>query len=173
MRKHYLAFAAFIVAAALAVAGAIYVFVWFSGNLQTIGLVPSALSMWSMADVVTFILHGAFWELVLIGIPAAVAAIAGWAWWKRIPEQERRLYHNTNKSHRGRGAGGAISPLLFIAFALKVYVDGNWTQPIASWNLNYVVGSMVTIFIWTAAIFAIPAIIALVVWVSRAKNAHP
>jgi hypothetical protein len=173
IRKHWAAFAVFITAAALAVAGAVYVFVWFTGNIQAVGLVPSSLGLWSMADLVTFILHAIFWELVLIGIPAAVGAIAGWAWWSRLPEEEKRRYRNPNKNHKGRDAGGAISPLLFIAFALKVYIDGNWTKAIASWNLDYVVGSMVTILLWIVAIFAIPAVIGLVVWITRSKNRQP
>ncbi len=173
MRRHWGALAAFIAAAALAVAGAVYVFVWFTGNIQAIGFVPSTLSLWSMSDVVIFMVHAIFWELVLIGIPVAVGAVIGWHWWRRLPETEKRLYRNPNKSHKSRDAGGAISPLLFIAFALKVYLDGNWGQPISTWTVDYVVSSMVTILIWIVTILAIPAAIALVVWLSRAKTQQP
>lgn len=173
MRRHWPAFAAFIAAAILVAAGAVYVFVWFTGNIQAVGLVPSSLSLWSMADIVTFILHAIFWELVLIGIPAAIGGVIGWQWWKHIPAQEKQQYNLEGKRSKGRDAGGAISPLLFIVFAIKVYLDGNWTQAIASWNVDYVVGSMVTILIWIVAICAIPATIALVVWISRAKTSPP
>jgi len=107
MRKHWGAFAVFIAAAALAVVGSVYVFVWFTGKIQAVGLVPSTLSLWSMGDIVTFIEHAIFWELVLIGIPAAIGAVIGWQWWRRLPEEERSLYHSTNKNHKGRDAGGA------------------------------------------------------------------
>ncbi len=170
LRKHSGAFAAFIAAAILAASGGVYVFVWFTGYAQTSGIVPSALNLWSMANALTFILHGAFWELVLIGIPVVLGAIVGWQWWRRLPQEEKDQYHFSGKSSKPRRAGGAISPLLFIAFAIKVYVDGNWNQPIASWNLDYVVGSMVTILLWTVAIFVIPAIIALVWWVNRERK---
>ncbi len=165
IRKHWGAFAAFVAAAVLAVAGAVYVFVWFTGNAQSSGLVPSTLNLWSMNNVVMFILHAIFWELVLIGIPVAVGAIVGWLWWKHLPEQEKQEYNLSGKRSHSDRAGGAIGPLLFIAFAIKVHVDGNWNAAIASWNLDYVVGSMVTILLWTVAIFAIPAIVGLVWWI--------
>ncbi len=170
LRKHWAAFAAFIAAAILAVAGAVYVFVWFTGIAQSAGIVPSTLNLWSMNNVIMFILHAIFWELVLIGIPAAIGAVIGWLWWRRLPEQEKQQYHLSGKSSKGRNAGGAISPLLFIAFAIKVYVDGNWNAAIAGFSLDYVVGSMVTILIWIAAILAIPATIGLVWWVSRGRT---
>jgi hypothetical protein len=165
IRKHWAIFAVFVLAAILAFAGAVYVFVWFTGNAQTAGIVPSMLNLWSMNNLVLFIIHAVFWELVLIGIPAVIAAVIGWLWWKRIPETEKQQYHLSGKRSKSSGGGGAVSTLLFIAFAIKVYVDGNWNTAIADWTLDYVVGSMVTILIWTAAIFTIPAIIGLVWWI--------
>jgi hypothetical protein len=167
-RRHWGIFVVFAVAVVLAVVGAVYVFVWFAGNAQSIGLVPSTLSLWSMNNLVMFILHAVFWELVLIGIPVAVGAIIGWQLWKRIPEEERKAL--STKSPRSRTAEGAVSPLLFVAFAIKVYVDGFWNAPLAGFSLDYVVGSMVTILIWIAIIFAIPAAVGLIWWISRGKN---
>jgi hypothetical protein len=166
-RKHWGILAVFVVAAILAVAGAVYVFVWFAGNAQSIGLVPSTLGTWSMNNLVLFILHAVFWELVLIGIPVAIGAIIGWQLWKRIPEEERKGL--STKGSRSRTAEGAVSPLLFIAFAIKVYLDGQWNAPIAGFSLDYVVGSMVTILVWIAVIFAIPAAIGFVWWITREK----
>jgi len=163
IRKHWAAFSALVAAVILAASAAVYVFVWFTGNAQSTGLVPSSLSLWSMNSVLTFILHGIFWELFLIGIPVAIAAVVGWQWWKRLPEVEK--HHRSGKGSKSSRAGGAISPLLLIAFAIKVYIDGNWNQAIASWNLDYVIGSMITILIWTVAIFAIPAVIGIVWWI--------
>jgi len=170
VRKHWAMFATFIVAAILAVVGAVYVFAWFVGYAQSTGLVPAGLGMWTMGNIVMFILQGIFWELVLIGIPVAVGAVVGWQWWKRLPEEERNHYHLSSKSSRTSRAGGAISPLLFIAFAIKVYVDGNWSVAISTYTLNYVVGSMITILIWIAAIFAVPAAIGLIWWIHHEMN---
>jgi len=173
LHKHSGAFAAFVAAVVLVAIGGVYVFVWFTGYAQTSGLVPSLLNLWSIANSVTFILHAIFWELVLIGIPAVIGALFGWQWWRLLPKEEKSQYNLSGKPSKSRGAGGAVSPLLFIAFAIKVYVDGNWNQAIASWNLDYVIGSMITILIWTTAIFAVPAIISLVWWVSREKKRIP
>jgi hypothetical protein len=167
IKKHKSVFTVFVTAAILAVTLAVYVFVWFVGNAQSTNLVPSSLGMWSMGNIVTFILNAIFWELVVVGIPVGIGAVAAWQWWKMLPDQEKSEYHLSGKgSHKSR-AGGAISPLLFIAFAIKVYVDGNWNVAISTWNLDYVVGSMVTILLWTVVIFAVPAVIGLVWWISH------
>ena len=171
LRKHWVAFAAFIAAAILAVAGAVYVFVWFAGNALSTGLVPATLGIWTMGTSILFILHAVFWELVLIGIPVAIGAILGWQWWKRVPDAEKSGL--SWKRSKSRNAGGAISSLLFIAFAIKVYVDGNWNVAISTYTLDYVVGSMVTILLWIVAIFAIPAIVGVVWWIRHEMTKKP
>jgi hypothetical protein len=171
LRKHWPAFAAFLAAAILAFALAVYVFVWFTADAQSTGLVPSSLGLWSMGNFVAFVLHAIFWELVLIGIPVAIGAVGAWQWWKKLPETEKS---NLNwKQSRSRSAGGAISPLLFIAFAIKVFVDGNWNVAISTFTLDYVVGSMVTILLWIVAIFAIPAVIGVIWWIRHEMNKKP
>jgi hypothetical protein len=52
LRKHWKIFAVFVVATILAVAGAVYVFLWFTGNAQSTGLVPSTLGLWTMSHLV-------------------------------------------------------------------------------------------------------------------------
>ena len=118
-----------------------------------------------MGTLVSFILHLIFYELIFVGIPAIVGAVVGWQWWKRLPKQEKNEYNLSGRRSRSSRADGAISPLLFIAFALKVYVDGNWNAAISTFTLDYVVGSMITILIWVAIIFGIPVAIGVIWWI--------
>jgi hypothetical protein len=173
LRKHWTIVTLFVATGILAFIGAVYVFVWFVSDAQTIGLIPTTLDMWTMGNIVSFILHAIFWELVLIGIPVAVGAILGWQWWKRLPDEEKKEHNLFGKRSKSSRAGGAISPLLFIAFAIKVYVDGNWNVAISSWTLNYVVGSMITILMWIVAIAAIPATIGIIWWIRYEMNKKP
>ena len=118
-------------------------------------------------------LYLVFWELVLIGIPVAVAAIAGWLWWKRIPDEERKEYEFFGKGSRAQNGGSGISFLFFVAFCIKVYIDGNWDVAIASWTLEYVVDSMITILFWCAIVFGIPAIIIGLLWLIHETQKKP
>jgi len=112
-------------------------------------------------------LYSIFWELLLIGIPVAIAAVAGWLWWRRLPSEEKMEYRFFGRRGRATGGGGGVSLLFFIAFCIKVYVDGNWNVAIGTWTFNYVVYSMLTILIWVVVIFGIPAAIALVWWINH------
>ena len=173
LRKHGNAVAIFFVAVILAVIGAIYVFLWFVGDAQSIGLVPSTLGLWTSGHVVMFILHLIFWELVFIGIPAIIVAIAGWQWWRKLPVEEKKEYHFFDKRSRTTSGGSGVTVLFLIAFFVKVYIDGNWNIAIATWTLDYVVGSMITILIWATVIFGIPLAIGFVWWISREMNKKP
>jgi len=165
MRRHMGAIAALVVAAALVIAWSAYIFWWFTGNAQSSGLVPGTLGLWTMGNLVSFILYAIFWELLLVGVPVIIGVAVIWQWWRRLPDEERLTYRFW-RSRSARGSGG-VSFLIFIAFCLKVYLDGNWNVPISSFTLNYVVWSVITILEWAAVILGIPAAIALAWWLSR------
>lgn len=166
LRRHWLAATVFGVAAVLILVGSVYVFLWFASDAQSSGLVPATLGLWTMANLVAFILNAIFWELFLIGIPGVVAGIIGWQWWRRMPEEERRGYRFEMRSRRKSGGGGG-SLLFFIVFCVKVYLDGKWNVPIGTWNLDYVVSSVVLILALAAIIFGIPGTIVGIWWVRR------
>src|SRR5437870_844642 len=164
MRKHWRTVATFAVAAILADGSAVYDCLWFVGDAQSTGLVPRTLGLWTMANLVNFILKAIFWELLLVGIPVVAAVVVGWLLWKRLSDEEMRGYRLFRKRSRTTRGGGGVSLFFFIAFAIKVYLDGNWNVPISTWTLDYVVGSMVLILEWTLIILEIPAAIAVVWW---------
>ena len=172
MRKHWGITALFVVGAALALIGAILVFLWRVQDAQSTGMVPTTIGLWTMEDMVMFTLHLIFWELLLIGIPAIIGAVAGWQWWKRLPDEEKQAYHFVGSSSTA-GGGSGVSILFFIAFCIKVFLDGNWDLPVASWTFNYVVNSMITILIWVAIIFGIPAAIGIILWVGYEMKKKP
>lgn len=170
MTRHWKIFVIFMAACILAFIGAILVYLWFVGNAQSTGLVPSVIGQWTMGQLVSFILNLIFWEILFIGIPVIIAAIAGWQWWKRLPSEERKEYRFFGKRSRASRGGGGVSGLLFIAFAIKVYADGNWNVAMSTWTVDYVVYSFITILVWVAVILGIPAAIVLIWWISRGRR---
>jgi uncharacterized MAPEG superfamily protein len=166
LRRHKGAVVIFAIAAVLIFAWAVYVFWWFVGNAQSSGLVPPSLGLWTMGNLLSFVLYSIFWELLLVGIPVVVGATAGWMWWKRLPSEERMAYHFGRRSRSASGSGG-VSFLFFVAFCIKVYLDGNWNTAISTFTLNYVVSSMITILVYMLIIIGIPVAIALTWWIRR------
>jgi len=176
LKKHWQMLAIFIAIAILAFAGAIYVFLWFVGGASP-DLAPPLLSGWAMGHFIPFLLHLIFWEAVFIGIPVLITIAAIYfGWWKKLPDKERKEYrekHLFGKRTKRSDAGGGISFLIFIFFAIKIYLDGNWGVPIATWKLDYLVNSCVTATIWIAIIIGIPILIGATLWLHFEMKKEP
>ena len=174
LRKHWNMLVSFIVGVILAAIGAVLVFLWFVGDAQSTGLVPTTLSQWTMGYLVTCLLHLIFWEVLLIGVPVIIAAVAGWLWWRRIPAEERKEYHFFSKRSRATsGGGGSISLLHFIVFCIKVFIDGNWDVAFATWTFDYLVYSCLWALMWILVIFAIPVSLGIIWWIRHEMKKKP
>jgi hypothetical protein len=173
VKEHWKMFLLFAIGAILVIVGAILVLLWFVGQAQTTGLVPVSLGLWTMGYLVTFLLNLIFWEVLLIGIPLILAAIAVWQWWKRSPMEIRNRSRSLRSRSRQTGGGNFVSLLVFIAFCIKISLDGNWNLAFSAWTLDYLVYSMLTALIWVLIIFGIPIAIGVIWWVRRRGSANP
>jgi hypothetical protein len=166
--RHWKTLVLFIIVAAIAITGLIYVFLWFVEEAQVTNLVPATLNLWTIGHIVTFILHLILWEVIFIGIPVIIIVVAIYfLWWKKLPDGERDEYkrgHLFGKRSRWTDGGGAISLFINIVFILKVYFDGNWNVPIATWNFDYLVYSYLWALVWILIILGIPMAIGATWW---------
>ena len=163
LEKHFSMLVIWIVAATLTFIGALRVFLWFVDDAQATNLVPMTLDLWAMNHFISFILHLIFWELIFIGIPVLIFIAANYfLWWKRLPDTEKKAYkqgHLFGGRSKRSDAEGGISFLIFIAFIIKIYFDGNWGVPFATWEFDYLVYSWVWSMIWVLIIIGIPMLI--------------
>ncbi|UCG45573.1 MAG: hypothetical protein JSV58_01970 [Candidatus Bathyarchaeota archaeon] len=173
MKKHWNMVALAVIAGALAVVGAILVYLWFVGDAQSTGLVPTTLNFWTMGHIVTFLLHLIFWELLFIGVPVVLAAIAGWLWWRRLPEADKACMRMGTRSKATSEGGGGISLLVTIAFCFKIFLDGNWDVPISTWTFDYLVYSCLTALLWVSIIFGIPIGLGIIWWIHHEMTKKP
>jgi len=172
LRKHWSMLASFVVGAILVSIGAILVYLWYVGYAQLTELVPATLGLWTMGYLVTFLLHVILLPFLLIGVPIILATVAIlWQWWKKLPDEEKKEYKRAHfpfgTRSRTTNEGSGISLLIFIAFCIKVYIDGNWNVAFATWTWEYVVYSYLSILLWGLIIFGIPIALGIIWWINH------
>jgi hypothetical protein len=172
LRNHWYILVLFIIGVVSAAVGAVYVFLWYTANAQASSLVPKTLALWTMGNVLTFILNLVFWELVLVGVPVIIVAVVGWMWWRRLPDGKKSEYHISDSRPRSTsGSSGIFSVLFWIAFSIRVYFEGNWNVPVSTWTLDYFVYTGAWTLIWMLVIFGIPAsVIGILWWISHERT---
>lgn len=177
LRKQWKMVVLFIVGAILASIGATLVCLWVVGEVQLAGLVPATLGLWSMGHLVTFLLRLVFWEVLIIGVPVILAAVAIiFLWWKKIPDREMREYkrgHLFGTRSRPTNGKDVLSPLVFIVFCIKVFLDGNWNVAFGTWTFDYVVYSFLWALIWVLIIFGIPMVLGGTWWIRHEMKKKP
>lgn len=169
-RRHWKMFLLFVVGGVIAAIGAILVLLWFVGNAQATGMVPTTLGQWTMGDLVSFLINLIFWEVLSIGIPVILAVVVVWQWWKKLPSEEKREYRPFGPRSRTSKGGNAMSLLVLIAFCVKISLDGNWNLAFSAWTFDYLVYSMLTALMWVLIIIGIPIALGLIWWINHERR---
>ena len=68
LQKYWKMTTVFAALAIAAVVEAVLVLLWVVADMQSLGLIPTTLGLWSVGYIITFILHLLFWEIVLVGL---------------------------------------------------------------------------------------------------------
>jgi len=73
------------------------------------------------------------------------------------------VYKRQPKGGRREG-GEAFGFLIGIAWLIMIYIDGRWNQTFQVWTFTEWIYSWLTALGWILMIFAIPAVIILILW---------
>ncbi len=162
LKRHWKATTVLAAGAGIAVIWAVLVFLWFVGQAQSTGIVPSTLSLWAMGHLISFILNLAFWELILVGVPVIVGLVVTYGVYMRLPAEEREEYKRAGlfkSNSKNRDRGNIITFVVNVVFIIKIYADGNWNLPFSNWSLDYLIGSYLLALVVVVAIVGVPILI--------------
>ncbi|GAG25875.1 unnamed protein product, partial [marine sediment metagenome] len=73
IKEHWKAFTVFIIGCAVALAGAILVLFWFIETSPIGAMGTATIGEWTLAWIWEFFIFLVLWELLIVGIPVAVA----------------------------------------------------------------------------------------------------
>ena len=163
--EHWKAFTVFIIGCAVALAGAILVLFWFIETSPIGAMGTATIGEWTLAWIWEFFIFLILWELLIVGIPVAVAFGVGWyLFWNRLSSEEKAEFKGRDKKkHRGSSAGGGFGFAMFIAFSIYMYIKGDFFTPFGDKPYLYWVYSWFLALAWLLVIFGIPAAIILTI----------
>lgn len=167
LKRHWKMTIVFAAVFAAAVTGAILVFLWFVANAQATGFVPALLGQWTVGNLVNFILHVIFWELLLvISWVLVIVLVIIFQWYRNLPDEEREGWPKRGR----REEGDAFGFLFAIVWLIIVWLDGRWDLAFESWTFNDWVYSCLAAAGWIFLIFGIPIAIYFIWWIRKAMK---
>jgi hypothetical protein len=147
-----------------AVAEAVLVLLWVVADMQSLGLIPATLGLWSVGNIITFILHLLFWEIVLVGLWVLVAAAVVYLkWYSNLPEEDK-----FPKRERGRREqGGAFGFVVGITWLIIIWFTGRWDLTFNVWTVNDWVFTWLWAMFWDLLIIGIPVLLYFIYWIRK------
>jgi MFS family permease len=175
LRKHKNALIIMIIAGICLFIGAILVGIWVLEANPFVDPRIGTFNDWTLNYVVGFIILIILWELLFIGVPAALFfGVGGYLWWNGLPEEEKKEFKEREKKKKSRkaekwgGGGGGFSFFMFIAYCIYIAVDGNYNTIFGLKSYTYWLYSYMLTFMWIFIVLGVPvAIILLIVYLTK------
>lgn len=164
LRKYWKMNVVFAVLIIAALVEALLVFLWVLADLQTLGLIQTTLGLWSVGQIITFILHLIFWELVLVGLWVLVAAAVVYLkWYTNLPEEDK-----FPKGQRGkREQSDAFGFFVGITWLLIIWFTSRWDITFNAWTVNDWVFTWLFALLIDLLIIGIPALLYFIYWIRK------
>ncbi len=175
--KHWPKLIPFVVGIVVCCIGFILVFLWHmlsspfgSGGTWT-------FNQWSFATVFAFVFWWVVWELLIVGLPAAVyfGALFGGIWYgpflSETEKAEIKRYNDererAKKQYKSIGGSGGFGFFVLLGVFLKAFIEGNWETQFAYLPFSYFAYSWIIVTIWIAIIFGIPLTIVGIIYLAK------
>ncbi len=170
IKKYWKIFVICIIAVIVCAIGALLVLVWFIETSTLGGQGEWTFNDWTLNYVVGFYILIILWELLFIGVPAALFfGVGAYLCWKRLPDEEKQEFKEREKKEKKKykqgGSGGGFSFFIFIAYCIVIAIDGNYNTQFGQLDYSYFVYAWFFTIMWLLIIFGVPvAIILLIVY---------
>ncbi len=163
IQKHWKVFVVSVIGCVAAIAGALLVLFWFIETSPIGAMGTATIGEWTLAWIWEFIIFLILWELLFVGIPVGIALGLGWyLWWNRLPIEERAEFRGRWRARRTAESGG-FGFVVFIAYSIYMYIQGDFSTPFEDYPYTYWVYSCFQMLAWLLVILGIPAVIILTI----------
>jgi len=172
IKEHWKTFAVMIAAGVCLAIGALLVFLWFI-NITPIGAIGGIggtlpIAQWTLEMVLLFMIFSFLFELLFVGVPAALFfGVGGYIWWRRLPAEEKQEFKDREKkkTHRARNAGGGGGGgfFMFIAYYIYMFVQGFHTVQFGAVAYSFWIYHCFLTLMWIFIVLGIPALIIVII----------
>ena len=170
IKKHRNSFIIAIIAGICCIIGLILILLWVIEANPFVDPRTGRLGNWTLNYVVGTIILLIIWDLLFVGLPAALFfGIGGYLWWHKLPEEDKQEIKDRDKKEKSRkaqkygGGGGGFGIFMFIAYCIYIAVDGNYNTPLMDKPYTYWLYSYMLTFMWILIVFGIPIAIILII----------
>ncbi|MFX1320602.1 MAG: hypothetical protein ACFFAQ_03050 [Promethearchaeota archaeon] len=171
IKQYWKIFVICIIAVIVCAIGVLLVLVWFIETSTLGGQGEWTFNQWTLNYVVGFMILIILWELLLVGVPAALFfGVGGYLWWKKLPDEEKQVFKGREKREKKKykhsknwGGGGGFNIFMFIAYCIVIAIDGNYNTRFGQLDYSYFIYAWFFTIMWLLIIFGIPVVIILLI----------
>jgi hypothetical protein len=178
LKRHWKVGILFIIGIIAAIVGAILTLFFVMFNSDIGGYGNWTIGDFSFGHIILFLLWLVLWELLFVGIPAAVFfGLTYGIWWYRLPQEEKELMKQKDKEEKGlekhsNAAGGVFGFIVFIVFLILISIDGNLFRRFNSIAYSYWIIKLFWALLIILLVAGIPALIGGIIYLRKKfKNA--
>lgn len=172
LKRHWKAGIILIVGIVGVITGAILTLAFMINNSDIGGYGTWTIGDFSFGHIILFLLWLVLWEILFVGIPAAVFfGIFFGLWWYRLPAEEKALMERKDKEkgfkENSNAVSGVFGFIVFIVFIILISIDGNLFTRFNAIQYTYWIAKLFLALFWILIFVGIPCLIGGIVYLRK------